>query len=72
MKNKIIKASVILILLLFDFAQLRMNGQIADKKQYLDIVYVGNSITQGLFLKHQEKKPLPQKRAIICASGRNR
>ena len=57
MKNlKIIRSIIILSLLAITF--LNINGQQTGKKSDFDLVFIGNSITQGVQLeKPQEESP---------------
>lgn len=58
MKNLKLVRSLILILTLSAFHMLNMNGQVSGKKLDLDIVFIGNSITQGAnFEKPLEDSP---------------
>lgn len=58
MNNKIVSGSFMIILFLLAFSQLEMSDKPYEKKWDLDIVYIGNSITQGgLLEKPQEEAP---------------
>jgi lysophospholipase L1-like esterase len=58
MNNQKLLRSLILILCLIAFSQLKLTAYFIEKKRDLDIVYVGNSITQGAQLeKPQEEAP---------------
>ena len=47
------------VLFLFAFSQLKMYDQPTDKKKELDIVYIGNSITQGVQLENPQDESPP-------------
>jgi lysophospholipase L1-like esterase len=57
MKNKKLAHSLILFIFITTFFTIKMNGQENGKKINLDIVYIGNSITQGVQL------PIPKEDA---------
>jgi lysophospholipase L1-like esterase len=55
MKNRKLLNSFILILFISTFSCIKMNGQTGVKKYDLDLVFIGNSITQGA--KKEEAPP---------------
>jgi len=58
MNNKKLLLTFMLIPSLFAFSLLKMNAQPIEKNQNLDIVFIGNSITQGgQFKKPEEEAP---------------
>ena len=57
MRNQKSLFAFILVISLFAFSGLKINGQVSEKKINLDIVYIGNSITQGVQL------PIPKEDA---------
>jgi lysophospholipase L1-like esterase len=54
-----VSRSVFVILILLAFSQIEMSDQPFDKKWDLDIVFIGNSITQGGLLENPQKEAPP-------------
>ena len=59
MKNQKLLLSFLLAISFSAFSFMKMNGQAVEKKVNLDIVYIGNSITQGVQLPNPKEDAPP-------------
>jgi lysophospholipase L1-like esterase len=67
MKNQIIARTFLIVLILFSLSRLITDGQADEKKLNLDIVYIGDSITEGS--KPEEAPPATATEYIRRQSG---
>jgi len=67
MKNQKFTRILIVVLILFSFSRLIIDGQINEKKRDLDVVYIGDSITEGS--KPEEAPPATASEYLRRQSG---